>query len=106
MDKRHLLEEDHQRQALKEFNNLQSMKELVDWELFRPLLEEIFGPPRTSGPVRRPWDSLLIFRSLLLGVMNNCNTCFLTGPPSDSLRVFTARIRFQTRKRFGSIATS
>ncbi len=71
MDKRHLLEEEHQRQALKEFNNLQSMKELVDWELFRPLLEEVFGPPRTSGPGRRPWDSLLIFRSLLLGVMNS-----------------------------------
>ena len=71
MDKRHLLEEDHQRQALKEFNNLQSMKELVDWELFRPLLEDVFGPPRTRGPGRRPWDSLLLLRSLLLGVMNS-----------------------------------
>ncbi len=71
MDKRHLLEEDHQRQALKEFNNLQSIKELVDWELFRTLLEEVFGPPRTRGPGRRPWDSLLLLRSLLLVVMNS-----------------------------------
>ncbi len=106
MDKRHVLEEDHQRQALKEFNNLQSMKELVDWELFRPLLEEVFGPPRTRDPGRRPWDSLIILRSLLLGMMNNCNTCFLIGPRSSRLRVFTARTKFQTRKRFGSITTS
>ena len=69
MERRHVLEEDHQHKALKEFNNLQSMKELVDWESFRPLLEEVFGPPRTRGPGRRPWDDLIIFRSLLLGVM-------------------------------------
>ena len=105
MDKRHVLEEEHQRQALKEFNTLQSMKELVDWELFRPLLEEVFGPPRTRGPGRRPWDSLLIFRSLLLGVMSSYNTCCLIAPPSNSLRVFTARIRFRIRRRFGRIAT-
>ncbi len=105
MDKRHLLEEEHQREALKEFNNLQNMKELVDWELFRPLLEEIFGPPRTSGPGRRPWDSLLIFRSLLLGVMSSYNTCSLIAPPSSNLRVFTARTRFRIRRHFGSIAT-
>ena len=30
MERRHVLEEDHQRQALKEFNTLQSMKELAD----------------------------------------------------------------------------
>ena len=70
MEKHHLLEEDHQRQVLKEFNNLQSMKELVDWESFRPILEEVFGPPRTRGPGRRPWDYLIIFRSILLGVVN------------------------------------
>ena len=47
MDQRHLLEEDQQSRALKEFTNLQSMKDLVDWTLFTPLLEEVFGPPRT-----------------------------------------------------------
>ena len=71
MEKRHMLEEEHQHQALKEFNTLQSMKELVDWELFRPLLDEVFDPPRTRGPGRRPWDNLIISRSLLLGVMNS-----------------------------------
>ena len=70
MDQRHLLEEDQQSRALKEFTNLQSMKDLVDWTLFTPLLEEVFGPPRTSGKGRRSWDYLIIFRSLLLGVMN------------------------------------
>ena len=69
MQRHHVLEEEHQREALKEFNNLQSMKELSDFELFRPLLEEIFGPPRTCGPVRRPWDCLIISHSILLGVI-------------------------------------
>ncbi len=54
MERRHVLEEYPQRQALKEFSTPQSMKELVDWESFRPLLEEVFGPPRTRGPGRRP----------------------------------------------------
>ena len=40
----------------------------------REALKEIFGPPRTSGPGRRPRDYLAIFRSLLLGVMNDVNT--------------------------------
>ena len=44
------------------------MKEQVDWDLFTPILEDIFDPPRTRGPGRRPWDYLVIFRSLLLGV--------------------------------------
>ncbi len=70
MGKRHLLEEDQQRRALSEFNNLQSIGELVDWDLFGPVLEEVFGPPNTSGRGRRSWDCLVIFRCLLLGVMN------------------------------------
>ncbi len=32
MTKRHLLEEGQQRRALTEFNNLQSIGELVDWD--------------------------------------------------------------------------
>ena len=67
MERRHLMEEDHQHEALKEFNTLQSMKELVDWESFRPLLEEVFGSPRTRDPRRRHWDYIIIFRSILLG---------------------------------------
>ncbi|MCY4446302.1 MAG: transposase [Rhodobacteraceae bacterium] len=70
MDHRHLLEENQQSQALKEFTNLQSMKDLVDWDLFTPTLEEVFGPPQTKGKGHSSWDYLIIFRSLLLGVMN------------------------------------
>ena len=84
MEKRHFFEARQQREALKEFNNLHIMKELVDWDLFIPIPEEIFGPPRTSGPGRRPWDYLVIFRSLLLEVMNICNKCSWTAPHSSS----------------------
>lgn len=70
MGNRHLLEDDQQSRALKEFSNLQSLGDLVDWELFRPVLEEVFGPPNTSGRGRRSWDYLVIFRCLILGVMN------------------------------------
>jgi len=70
MGKRHLLEEDQQYRALNEFSNLQSIGELVDWDLFTPVLEDVLGPPNTSGRGRRSWDYLVIFRCLLLGVMN------------------------------------
>lgn len=56
MEKLHFFEARQQHEALKEFNNLEVMKELVDGDLFQPILEEVFGPPRTSGPGRRPWD--------------------------------------------------
>ena len=53
MGKRHLLEEDQQYRALNECSNLQSIGELVDWGLFTPVLEEVFGSPNTSGRGRR-----------------------------------------------------
>ncbi len=68
MKKRHLLEEDQERRVPAAFNTLQSIGEQVDWDLFRPVLEDVFGPPNTSG--RRSWDDLVIFRCLLMGVMN------------------------------------
>ena len=52
MEKRHLLEEDQQSRTLQEFTYLQSIKELVDWDLFTPTLEKVWGPPRISGPGR------------------------------------------------------
>ncbi len=54
MERRHLLEEEHKHQTLKEINNLQSMKELVDWESFISLLEEVFDPtPVTNAKLLR-----------------------------------------------------
>ena len=70
MEKRHLLEVAQQQEALAAFNDLDRMMEIVDWDRFTPILEEAFGPPRTSGRGRRSWDYLVIFRCLLLGVMN------------------------------------
>ena len=70
MEKRHLLEVEQQHEALAEFNDLDRMKEIVDWDRFTPILEEAFGPPRTSGRGRRSWDHLVIFRCLLLGIMH------------------------------------
>lgn len=49
MDKRHLLEEDQHHRALTEFTILQSMKDLVDWDLFKPVLEDVFGPPEPAA---------------------------------------------------------
>ena len=51
MGKRHFFEARQQREALKEFNNLQVMKELVDWDLFIPIVIVISHnkPSRNPG---------------------------------------------------------
>ena len=36
--------------ALREFDDLRKLREVVDWEAFRPLLREIFGQ-MTGGPI-------------------------------------------------------
>ena len=43
MEKRHLFERELQQEALQEFDALARIKELVDWEAFRPRLEQVFG---------------------------------------------------------------
>ena len=70
MGKHPLLEADQRYRALNECSNLQSIGARVDWDLFTPVFADVFGPPNTSGRGRRSWDSLVIFRCLLLGVMN------------------------------------
>lgn len=79
MPNRHLLEDDEHLRALREFNDLEMIGKQVDWESFRPLLEKVWGSPRTAGRGRRSWDYLLIFRSILLGVMNNLSDKELQG---------------------------
>ena len=49
MEKRHLFERELQQEALQEFDALARIKELVDWEAFRPRLEQLFG---TGGATR------------------------------------------------------
>ena len=69
MEKRNLFEEDRQLEALAEFNTLDRIKEVVDWDRFKPTLAEVFGPPRRRGPGRPSWDQMLMFRAILLGIM-------------------------------------
>ena len=62
MEKRHLLEVKKQYEALAEFDALDRMKESVDWDQLSPILEEAFGPPRTSGRGRGIiWLSFVVF---------------------------------------------
>ncbi len=71
------------------------LKELVDWDHFMPILEEVFSPPRTCSLELRPWDYLVIFRSLLLGVMN--------GLSDEQLQyMLLDRTAFKSSKRFSS----
>ncbi len=66
----HLFEREMQDRALDEFDDLKPLKKLVDWEGFREPLQEIFGTDSArQGPGRPPWDELVMFRALLLGVM-------------------------------------
>ena len=69
MEKRNLFEEDRQLEALAEFNTLDRIKEVVDWDRFKPILAEVFGPPRRRGPGRPSWDQMIMFRAILLGIM-------------------------------------
>ena len=46
MEKRHLFEPEYQQRALREFDGLAKIKQLVDWEVFGPRLEQVFGSGR------------------------------------------------------------
>ena len=66
-----MFERESQQEALQEFDALARIKELVDWEAFRPRLEQVFGTGGASRRRGRPsWDALVMFRALLLGVMH------------------------------------
>ncbi len=44
MEECHFSEARQQREAPKKFNNLEVIKEMVDGNLFIPILKEVFGP--------------------------------------------------------------
>ena len=48
-----LFEQEGQDAALGEFDALMKLCEVVDWEVFRPLLEDIFGCSRSDETVLR-----------------------------------------------------
>ena len=71
MNGSNLFEQTDQDAALEKFDGLRKLREVVDWEAFRPLLQKIFGRSESDEAVLRDrpsWDMMLIFRLLLLGV--------------------------------------
>ena len=71
IEHRNQFEDDRQRAAVAAFNTRARIKDTVDWERFKPILEEVFGSPRHSGPGRPTWDQMIMFRALMLGVMSS-----------------------------------
>ena len=53
---------------------LSKLDRLIPWEQFRPQLEAVWRTPRAerkSPSGRTPWDAIVIFKGLLLGVLYN-----------------------------------
>jgi len=50
---------------------LPKLKEIVDWEAFRPLLERIREKERKSNASRKPYDVILMFKVLVLQHLYN-----------------------------------
>jgi IS5 family transposase len=53
---------------------LRQIDELVPWELFRPRLEAVWRKPRgerKSNAGRKPWDAVLIFKTIVLCALYN-----------------------------------
>ena len=53
---------------------LAKLDRLIPWEQFRPQLEAVWRTPRAerkSPSGRTPWDAIVIFKGLLLGVLYN-----------------------------------
>ncbi|MCY4445419.1 MAG: hypothetical protein OXC02_03030 [Rhodobacteraceae bacterium] len=48
MEQRNLFKEDRLREALAEFNTFSRMKDLEDWDRFKPTMKEVFGRLVTS----------------------------------------------------------
>ena len=50
---------------------LNRLNQIVPWEEFRPLLERIRDKPRSSRAGRKPYDSILMFKCLILQQLHN-----------------------------------
>lgn len=61
------------------------LDEVVPWETFRPILEEIYDKPRKSNAGRRPLDSVLMFKLLVLQQMYNIGDDELEYQVNDRL---------------------
>jgi IS5 family transposase len=52
-------------------NPLLELASYIDWEAFRPLLERVRNKERKSSAGRKPWDVVLMFKSLVLASLYN-----------------------------------
>ena len=51
---------------------LEKLGRLVDFEMFRPLLDEVFAnPDRTHACGRRRWDSVVMFKIMIIQQLHN-----------------------------------
>ena len=68
--------------------HLAMIGELVPWEEFRPLLEEVWRKPdeeRKSRAGRKPWDAVLVFKAIVLGALYNLSDEALEHEIGDRL---------------------
>lgn len=64
--------------------SLRRIDQAVAWEGFRPVLDAVWrGSARRSGSDRPPWDSVLMFKMILLGVLNQLSDDRLEEIASD-----------------------
>ena len=63
LDKRH--------RKLDEKDPLIHLNQLIDWESFRPLLNPLRSKKKKSNAGRKPYDSILMFKVLVLQHLNN-----------------------------------
>jgi IS5 family transposase len=61
------------------------LNELIEWELFRPLLEQIHDKPRKSNAGRKPIDVIVMFKLLVLQQLYNMGDEELEYQVSDRL---------------------
>jgi transposase, IS5 family len=61
------------------------LNRVMDWERFRPLLEQIHQKPRKSNAGRKPFDSILMFKLLILQRLYNLSDEELEYQVNDRL---------------------
>jgi IS5 family transposase len=58
-------------QLSKQGDPLEKLSAVIDWELFRPIIERIDAKPRKSMAGRKPTDRVLMFKVLILQRLHN-----------------------------------
>lgn len=77
--------EDRQTKLKEKKDLLVRLNDIIDWELFRPLLERIHDKPRKSKAGRKPIDVIVMFKLLVLQQLYNISDEALEYQVSDRL---------------------